>query len=157
MATYIHGNTVRKEELARPVVKNTPKKTSGTQADRNRSRALHIGRGYVIFLALSATVALAACVHYLQIRSEVSMRSAHVTTLQTQVSTLQEENTARQDAIVNSVNLEDVRKTAMEKLNMVYASDEQIVKYKDPLGNHITQYSMIPESGVLVNAANISQ
>lgn len=157
MATYIHGNTVRKENPSAPVLQPQPKKVASRQVNQNRRRALHINRGYVTFLAVSAIVTLCVCVSYLHLHSEVSARSSQITSLQKQLSSLEEANNARQDAITSTVNLEDVRKRAIKDLGMIYASEEQIITYKNPLGNDVTQYSMIPESGVLVNAANLNK
>lgn len=155
MATYIHGNTVRKENPSAPVVVSQPKKATSVQVNQNRTRALHINRGYVTFLAISAILAMFVCVRYLQLHSNVAASSSKVTAMQQQLSDLQEENAAKQDAISNSMNLEEVRKRAMKDLHMVYATDEQIITYKNPLGNDVTQYSAIPENGVLVNAASL--
>lgn len=157
MATYIHGNTVRKENPSAPVLQPQPKKVASRQVNQNRTRALHINKGYVTFLTVSAIVTLFVCVSYLHLHSEVSTRSSRITSLQRELSSLTEENNARQDAITSSVNLEDIRKRAIKDLGMVYASEEQIITYKNPLGNDVTQYSLIPESGVLVNATNLNK
>lgn len=155
MATYIHGNTVRKEEIERPV--RQPQRKADSQVSKNRNRALHISKGYVTFLAVAAVIALTVCVKYLQLQSEVSARSENIAVMQQQLSDLKEENIAKQDAIMNSVNLEVVREKAIHDLGMVYATSDQIITYKNPVGNEVTQISSIPESGVLASAAKVSK
>lgn len=156
MATYIQGNTVRKE--AAPAIGEQPRqqKPVSRQVKDNRSKALHISKGYVAFLAIAAVVALCVCVKYLQLQSEVTKRSKNIVVMQQQLSDMKEDNVAKQDSIMNSVNLDQVREKAIHDLGMVYASSEQIILYKNPVGNEVTQYSMIPESGVLASAAKVN-
>ena len=60
--------------------------------------------------------------------------------MQEELASMREENTTRYNAIMDSVNLEEVRKTAQEKLGMVYASDAQIVEYQKPSSDYVKQY-----------------
>ena len=50
------------------------------------------------------------------------------------------------------MNLEEVRKTAQEKLGMVYATDAQIVEYQKPSSDYVKQYEKIPKEGVLAQS-----
>ncbi len=155
MATYIHGNTVRKEAVSVQREKPKQQKPVSHQVKNNRSKALHISKGYVAFLAIAAVLALCVCVKYLQLQSEVTKRSKNIVAMQQQLADMKEDNIAKQDSIMNSVNLEQVREIAIKDLGMVYATSEQIILYKNPVGNEVTQYSMIPESGVLASAAKV--
>lgn len=156
MATYIHGNTVRKEATLAIGEQSRQQKPVSHQVKNNRSKALHVSKGYVAFLAIAAVVALCVCVKYLQLQSEVTKRSKNIVVMQQQLSDMKEDNVAKQDSIMNSVNLDQVREKAIHELGMVYASSEQIILYKNPVGNEVTQYSMIPESGVLASAAKVN-
>ena len=155
MATYIQGNTVRKEVVSIPNKQSKQQTPVSRQVKQNRNNALHINKGYVLFLALAAVLTLCVCVRYLQLQSEVTKRSKNIVIMQQQLADMKEANVAKQDAIMNSVNLDIVRETAIHKLGMVYATPEQIIRYKNPVGNEVTQYSMIPESGVLASAAKV--
>lgn len=148
MATYIYGNTVRKEEVTQPVRRQTRPAKTQTQS---------ISAGYVVFLTIAAVIALFVCVRYLQLQSEVSNRSDNIVALQHQLSDLQEENIAREDSIMNAMNLEEIRDKAMNDLGMVYATSEQIIQYKDPIGNKVTQYSNIPESGIVASVDEVEE
>jgi len=146
MASYIYGNTVRKEQVVQPVRKEAKPAKSPSQS---------ISAGYVVFLTIAAVIALFVCVHYLQLQSEVSNRSDRIVALQHQLSDLQEENVAREDSIMNAMNLEEIRDIAINDLGMVYASSEQIIHYNDPIGNKVTQYSGIPESGIVASVDDV--
>ena len=88
---YVDGNTVRKlqEVPARPYnPKQTPARkkisakpeqirqakprTVSEEVRQNRERAMGIGKGYVIFLALVCTAILFFCILYLQLKSEIT-------------------------------------------------------------------------------------
>lgn len=151
MANYIHGNVVRKEQTVVPVQEQQSKEVS-QRVQKNRSKALHMNRGYVAFLAIAAVVTLFACVCYLQLQSEITGRSKNITALQQELADMKEANTTKYGAVMNSMNLEEVRDIAMNRLGMVYATEEQIITYQSPTSNAVTQYARIPESGVLASS-----
>ena len=154
MATYIYGNVVRKEQVQVPVSAPQQKEVS-QQVMKNRSNALHMSRGYVAFLAIAAVVVLFACVGYLQLQSEITSRSKHITSLQHELADMKEANTTKYNAVMNSMNLEEVRDIAMNDLGMVYATEDQIIKYQSPTSNAVTQYASIPTSGILASSERV--
>ena len=154
MATYIHDNVVRKEQVNVSVPARQTQEVS-QRVKKNRSKAMHMNRGYVAFLAVAAVVVLFACVQYLQLQSELTNRSKHITSLQHELETAREANTTKYNAIMNSMNLEEVRDIAMNRFGMVYASEEQIITYKSPTSNVMSQYEVIPESGILASSDNV--
>lgn len=151
MATYVQGNVVRKEPSAVPSSVKHSKEVS-QRVRTNRSKALHMSKGYVAFLAIAAVVALFACVQYLQLQSEITNRSKYITSLQENLVDAKEENTTRYNAIMNSMNLEEIRDIAMNEFGMVYASENQIVKYQSPTGSSVTMFNDIPESGIVASS-----
>ncbi len=150
MASYVYGNTARKE--LQPVPQRPVQKK---QEVRGRVQKSNMSRGYVVFLAAAAIVALFACTQYLQLQSESSNLSKSITAMQQELADAKEANTTRYNAIVNSMNLEEVREKAMNELGMVYASEEQIITYKSPTSNVVTQYAGIPKSGILASVDEI--
>ena len=157
---YVYGNTVRKpvhapleQEEQRPV---RPARES-KQRLRNRRKAMHMNLGYVTFLAVAAIVGLLTCVQFLQLRAEVTQRSADITAMQKELSVMHEKNTTRYNAIMDSVNLEDIKYWAIQDLGMVYAEEGQIIEYKNPSNDYVKQYEAIPESGILAASERVSQ
>ena len=116
------------------------------------SKPQHMNKGYVVFLAVAAFVTLIACTQYLQLQSEITNRSERITALQQELANRKEANTTRYNAIVNSINLEEVRERAMNDLGMVYAQEEQVITYKNPANVSVRQYADIPESGVVASS-----
>lgn len=151
MASYVYGNTARKELQTVPAQPTRQKREVSQRVQKNNSKALHISRGYVLFLAAASAVALFACVQYLHLQSEVATRSRNITGMQRELAEAKEDNTARYNAIANSINLEEIRDRAMNDLGMVYVAQDQIITYKNPMSNQVTQYAGIPENGVLAS------
>ncbi len=153
MASYVYGTSARKAAVRvqpeRPVEQT---KELSKQVRQNRSRALHMNKGYVVFLAIAAVVTLVACAQYLQLQSEITDRSERITSLQQELADRKEANTTKYNAIVNSINLEEVRERAMNDLGMIYAQEEQVVTYKNPANVSVRQYAEIPESGVVASS-----
>lgn len=154
MASYVYGNTVRKEVTVIQKPEKQPKEIS-QRVRNNRTKALHMSRGYVVFLAVAASVALFACVQYLQLQSEITERSKSITAMQLELENAKEENTTRYNAIVNSMNLEVIRDKAMSELGMVYAEAGQVIEYRNPANHLVTQYANIPESGIVASQEQV--
>ncbi len=156
---YVYGNTIRKETLPKAKEHISPDKPRQTsrQVRKNRNKALHMSAGYVVFLAIAAIAALIVCTGYLKLQSEITSRSRNIASLQEELADLKEDNTTRYNAVLNSVNLEEIREKAINELGMVYASPEQIIKYKSPTSNTVKQYEDIPKSGVLAGSDKVEK
>ena len=151
MATYVHGNVVRQEPRQVPNERRT--QTRSPQRKRAvRSKLLHMNRGYVVFLTVAAMVALFVCVQYLQLQSNITKRSQYITSLQKEIATIKEANTTKDNEIMNSMNVEEVRDIAINELGMTYAKPEQVIEYNSPEGNSVKQYAGIPDSGVIASS-----
>lgn len=159
---YIYGNTVqhmnavpkRREDYEMPP--RRPKKVS-RQIQKNRNRALHMNSAYVFFIAVAAVMALVVCIWYLRLCSEITSRAENITALQKEPADTKEENQARYSAVVDSVNLEEVRNRAMNDLGMVYATPDQIVTYQNPVSDYVKQFQDIPKSGILAQSDKVGK
>lgn len=151
MASYVYGNVVRKPHSSAQNPSMQKKQEHGHAVARRKS-PMHANKGYVMFLAVAAVIALFACVQYLQLQSKIINRSHQITSLQQELADIKEENTTRYNAIMNTMNLEEIRRIAMDELGMVPAQADQIVKYNSPKGSSFVQYSVIPKSGVVASS-----
>lgn len=154
---YVYGSAVPKPvyEPERREYQPERRKKVSSQVKENRRQAMGINKAYVVFLTFAAVVMLIVCVNYVQLRSELTSRSKHITALQEELVALNEENTTKYNSIMDAVNLEEVREKALNELGMVYASESQVVEYDNPTGDYIKQYDQIPEEGVLANSADV--
>lgn len=142
---YIDGNTVRKPaETVRPKREKEVRRVS-RQAAENRTKALQMGKGYVMFLSLVSVATLFVCVHFIQLRSTVTSQLKEVASLQTELNQLTAENDAFYDSTVSNIDLDHVRDVAINELGMSYADEDQIIWYSSNTANsYVRQYQDVP-------------
>ena len=97
-------------------------------------------------------MALVVCVNYVELQSRITDRSKSITAMQEELANLREENNAKYNAVMDSVNLDEIRDRAQTELGMVYASPEQIVEYENPATDYVRQLEEIPDDGVLAQS-----
>lgn len=143
MNTYVDGNTVRKIRTA--PARETKTGTAPSRSTRkNREKALQMNLSYVLFLTAAAVITVAVCINYLKLQSKNTYYQKTVTALGTQLSELKLENDSEYNRILSSVDLEEVKRVAMEDLGMVYASEKQIYRYDSAQSDYVRQYEEIP-------------
>ena len=134
---YVYGNVVTKpayEPRRHEKSPERPVKRTSRQVRRNRRQALHM------------------CVNYVQLQSRITSRSKNITAMQEELADMKEENNTKYNAIMDSVNLDEIRDKAQTDLGMVYASPQQVVEYDNPATDYVKQYESIPEDGVLAQS-----
>ena len=67
---------------------------------------------YVVFLTVAALMALIVCVNYVQLQSRITSRSKNITAMQEELADMKEENNTKYNAIMDSVNLDEIRDKA---------------------------------------------
>ena len=153
---YVDGNTVRRlqtsplpypdEERRRRSASpyRAPRQLSAS-AKRNRERAMAIGRGYVIFLVAVCIAILYFSVNYLQLQTRITSQKKVVANLESELSQLREDNDAYYSQVTSNVDMTSVRKIAIGRLGMKYASDDQIVTYETEGRSYVRQYQDVPD------------
>lgn len=156
---YVYGNAVPKPayEPQRRTAGPERRQHVSRQVKQNRKKAMGINKAYVVFLSVAAILMLVVCVQYVQLRAELTNRSKNITALQEELANLNEANTTKYNAVMDSVNLEEVREKAMDDLGMVYANENQVVEYDNPDGDYIKQYEQIPDEGVVASSAKTNE
>lgn len=116
------------------------------EAQKNRAKAMSMGRGFVIFLAVISTAILFCCVNYLQLKSELTGRIKTVASLETELSELKEDNNAYESQVTSNVDLNMIKKLAIARLGMDYPDDDQKKTYSMPSNSYVRQYQDVPET-----------
>ena len=68
---------------------------------------------------------------------------------------MREENTTKYNAVIDSVNLDQIKQKAVDEMGMVPALGSQIVEYDSPDDAYVTQYEEIPESGIIASSDKV--
>lgn len=142
---YVYGNTARRLEVVPELEPRKPEQRIPKNTIRkNREKAKHMNPAYVMFLATACVVTFVVCFNYIKLRSEITGRIENIAGLETELSDLKIENDAEYSRAVNSVDLEEIKRIAMEELGMVYADKDQVVMYEDKEAEYFRQYEDVP-------------
>ena len=111
---------------------------------REQERTLRVGRSYLTFLTMVMIVFGIFAGTYIKIQSDVTSRMDTVSNLESQIADLKAENDEAYKRLSTSVDLESVKKTALEELGMSYVKESQIVYYSVGDDDYMNQYGDIP-------------
>lgn len=139
--SYVDGNTVRKFQVVPQQEEIDVEKHNNRVAIRqNRERVGHMNPAYVVFLTVASIVSFFICFQYIQLRSQITSDMKTIATLESDLSALKISNDAELSRVNNSIDLEEIKRIAMEELGMVYASEDQVVLYQDKDAEYFRQY-----------------
>lgn len=149
--TYVYGNTApayypeerpeRSAEIEKQREENRIKKQKARKRLEREKRRSRIS--FVAMIFATSLVAI-SCVFYVRLQSELNKNMRAVNELETQLINIQERNDATEKRIETSVNLEDIKKIAIEELKMVYPAENQIQYYHIDKADYMEQYKDIP-------------
>ncbi len=130
---YVYGNTVRKTAPDRQAERQL------RRVQRNQAKARYMNFGYVVFLSIAIFVTALTLLGYVKMRSELTMSIKRVATLENQYNTLKLTNDENLARINGAVNLEDIKRIAIEELGMTYAKEGQVVVIDSEGSDYVRQ------------------
>ncbi|MDD3205933.1 MAG: cell division protein FtsL [Lachnospiraceae bacterium] len=142
--TYVQGNTVRRlneEEYIREL----PRKKLSDTARKNREKAFHMNLGYVLFLSAALVAAGFILIGYIQMQYEITSSVKNISRLESQLNNLRLDNDEEYNRVLASVDLEEIKKIAMNELGMKYANQGQIVVVDGEESDYVRQYADLPK------------
>lgn len=143
--TYqIDGNTVRKVRLE-SILEEEPKNTrQSNTARKNREKAVHMNMGYVVFLVAALMVAGIVLIGYINLQSDISNSITRISQKQSELHRLRQDNDEYETRINSSVDLEEIKRIALNELGMKYASEGQIVNVEGGNNDYVRKFAEIP-------------
>ena len=141
---YIRGNTVRK--VNEPDRRREHVHVHEPQPNRKRH---HMSFGYLVFLSLAMMMMVGTLAWYISLQSQVQNSVKNIAKLESQLNTLKQDNDEAYNRANGSIDLEEVKRTAISEYGMTYATEGQIVSYSDGGGNdYVRQLAPIPQETV---------
>lgn len=141
---YIDGNTARKLQSI-PVDRN---RTQNDQIRRQQVKRQHrvapMNLGYVFFMMLATLVVCVVLIGYVELQADITNRINHISKLESQLNDLKLANDEEYTKIMSSVDLEEIKRIAIEELGMKYAKDGQVITYSGEGNDYVRQYKEIP-------------
>lgn len=142
-SVYVQGNTVRK--LSALPQTSEPIRKVGVQTSKNRARALRMNVGYVLFLAVAMLAAGFILTGYLTLQSDITNSIKHISSQEKILNDLRLDNDENYSRITSNVNLEEVKRIAIQELGMQYAKEGQIVEFNSEGSDYVRQTGEIPD------------
>lgn len=141
--TYVEGNTVRAidpvRELQRPV------RRPDQRVRRNREKALYMNLPYVLFLSVALLVTAFMLIGYLQTQSQLTVSIERVAYLESQLNDMRLSNDEQLERINTSINMEEIKRIAVEELGMTYAKEGQVVTVSGEGSDYVRQLVDMPQ------------
>ena len=137
----VDGNTVR-VQAASPQIRE--RELRRTQVEQNRRRALSMNLRYVLFLTVAAFLTVFICINFLKLQAETTASQKELTKLEMKLSELKLANDSEYNRIISSVDLEEVKADAIERLGMPYAVSAEVRTYDSGAGDYVKQFREVP-------------
>lgn len=101
---------------------------------------------YVMFLTFMGAAFVFICVNYLQLQSAAILCTKQITALKAELSEMTLDNDAAYNSAIDSVDMNEVKDIAVNKLGMDYPTESQVITYECESRDYVRQYCEIPES-----------
>ncbi|MDE7447239.1 MAG: cell division protein FtsL [Lachnospiraceae bacterium] len=141
---YVQGNTARRLQAV-PERENEPLRKVSTRTRKNRERARHMNIGSVLSMAVAMVAAGFILTWYLTLQSDITNSTKHIAALESELNALKRDNDENYNRITSDINLEEVKRVAIQELGMSYAKEGQIVIFNGEGSDYIRQTGDIPD------------
>lgn len=147
---YVQGNTATRRQVETrrlhevPAERQVPVKKTGHAVRRNREKALYMNAGYILFLVAAMVAAAVILTGYLTLQSDITNSIKNISRMESRLNELKLENDENYSRITSSVNLDEVKRIAIQELGMSYAKEGQIVIFDGEGSDYVRQTGEIP-------------
>ena len=148
---YVQGNTAARRQVERgriyavPAEHEVPVRKSAHNVRRNRERALYMNVGYVLFLVGAMIAAAVILTGYLRLQSDITNSIKHISQMESRLNELKLENDENYSRITSSINIEEVKRVAIQELGMRYAEEGQIITFDGEGSDYVRQTGELPD------------
>ena len=108
-------------------------------ARRNREQVMHMNRRYALFMACLMAAMTFCLIGYIKLQSDISSTNSRIVALESQLAEMKSSNNEVYNEIVGDIDLEQIRRIAIDEFGMQYADQDQIVVYSDTKGDTVHQ------------------
>jgi cell division protein FtsL len=138
--TYVYGNTVRNMDVKRAIDgRPTGSPLREVKAEAKRARKMNMGFLYVLFLAAAIVVTAYGMISYLKLQADITNLVKDNSRLEQELNNLTLANDDEYSKMINAVDFDEIRRIAIEELDMVYADESQIVTYERETSDYVRQ------------------
>lgn len=142
--SYVYGAAAPKIDIPRRIEEEQPSRRLSNAARRNREKAARMNPAYVLFLMGAMLLTSLVLIGYIRIQADNVAMVENISTLESQLNQMKLENDEEYSRIMSSVDLDEVKRIAIEELGMQYAQEGQVVEVEDSKSDYVRQYQEMP-------------
>lgn len=101
--------------------------------------------GYVLFLSAALVAAGMILTGYIGLQSDITNSIKNISRLESRLNTMKLDNDEEYSRITSSVDLEEVKRIAIQELGMRYAQEGQIITFSGKGSDYMRQVADIPK------------
>ncbi len=126
--SYVYGNTAVRPDVRRQL-EEPRKKTLSNQARKNREKAKHMSLGYIAFLLVAFSVAAVVLIGYIRLNADITTLNEEIAKQEKVLNSMRMENAESLSRIESSIDIEEIKRVAIQELGMTYPKEGQIISY----------------------------
>lgn len=143
---YNYGSTARKVDI-RTEVFNAPthQVLREIEGEKRRQKKMNMGFLYVTVLLAAFVLLCQSLISYIKLQSEINASVDRISVYEQRLNNLTLANDDEYSKMVNAIDLDEVKRIAVEELGMVYADESQIITYDRENSDYVRQLKDIPD------------
>lgn len=143
--SYVEGSAVRKLQTA-PARREKKRPVSRTQSARRiKIKAVPMNKGYIAVAAVAFVIVCVVLIGYVKLQSDITNHITSISKLESQLNEMRLANDETYTKIMSSIDLEEIKRIAVNELGMKYAKEGQVVEYTGEGNDYVRQYGALPE------------
>lgn len=150
---YVDGSAARQlrpqddryTRRERAVQNNRHAQTGRRVMRRQVVKAAPMNMGYIAVMVAAFLFVCGVLMSYIKLQSDISNHVKNISMLESSLNELRLANDETYTKIMSSVDLEEVKRIAVNELGMKYAKEGQVVQYTGEGNDYVRQYSDIPK------------
>ena len=146
--SYIEGKAARKLETA-PQRKRKPVSQNKHKANARRKQQVKVmpmNIAYMGVMTAALVVLSIVLLGYVRLQSSITLHVNNISQLESELNSLKLSNDEMYTKIMSNVDLEEIKRIAVNELGMKYAKEGQVVPYSSQGSDYVRQYSEIPSN-----------
>lgn len=145
LRNFISGSTaLRPERIVYP--KAAPNKAPKRKKYAKIKYAPSINAVGFVALMSVAIIFSYSCIGYLEMFDNLKKIERETVAITRQIKQLKIKNDSMENYIYSKIDLEEIRKIAIEEFGMIYPFDSQVIRYKNVKNGYVRQYGELKEA-----------
>lgn len=144
---YVDGSAARQ---LRPREDEHDRRRQAPEAKRAQLRrrivkAAPMNKGYIAVMVAAVLIVSGLLMSYVKMQSDITNHINTISDLESRLNELKLANDETYTKIMSNVDLEEIKRIAVNELGMKYAKEGQVVQYTGEGNDYVRQYSDIPQ------------